>query len=110
MWNQAWNVADNDGFAEDNATENIADRSIRRLPHTLEIKFFYASLIWGNRCALHADAMLLDCVSAIDCHLIVSGVTMFDAKVVVLEIDIEVRQNQLIFDELLDNSGHLIAV
>jgi hypothetical protein len=42
--------------------------------------------------------------------LVVRGVTVLDAKVVVLELHVEVRHDQLVFDELPDDAGHLVAV
>ena len=35
---------------------------------------------------------------------------LLDAEVVVLELDVEVRQDQLVLDELPDDPGHLVAV
>ena len=110
MWNQTRNIADDDWLAEDNSAQDIADCSVRRLPHLLEAEFFYTRLIRSDCCALDTNAMLLDRFSRINCHLIISGITVFHAKVVVLEIDIEIRQNQFIFDELPHNAGHLIAI
>ena len=36
VWNQARNVRDDDRLAEDNSTEDVADGSIRGLPHFFE--------------------------------------------------------------------------
>src|SRR6056297_2843481 len=47
---------------------------------------------------------------SVDRDLIVGRVAVFDAEVVVLQIDIEVLQDQLVLDELPDDAGHLIAV
>ena len=42
--------------------------------------------------------------------LVVGGVAVLDAEVVVLQVDVEVRQDQLVLDELPDDPGHLVAV
>ena len=35
---------------------------------------------------------------------------MLHTEVVILKVDIEIRQDQLILDELPHNAGHLIAI
>ena len=54
--------------------------------------------------------MLLDRLGSIDGDLIIGLIALLDTEVVILKIDIEVRQDQLIFDELPDDSSHLIAI
>ncbi len=54
--------------------------------------------------------MALDRLGGLDRDLVVGGVAMFDAEVVVVEIDIEERQDQLVLDQLPDNPGHFVAV
>jgi len=54
--------------------------------------------------------MLLDSVCAIDSHLIISRIAMLNAEVVVLKVDIEIRKDQLLLDEIPDDAGHFIAV
>ena len=110
MWNKTWNVADDDWFAEDHATKDVADSSVGRLPHLLQAKLFNACFIRSNSCALNTNAMLLNCFSGIDSDLIIGCIAVFHAKVVVLKVDVEIRQDQLILDELPHNAGHLIAI
>ena len=49
-------------------------------------------------------------LAAVDRHLVVGGVAVLDAEVVVLEVHVEVRQDQLVLDELPDDARHLVAV
>ena len=53
---------------------------------------------------------LLDRVGGVDRDLVVGGVAALDAEVVVLQVDVEVRQDQLLLDERPDDAGHLVAV
>ena len=108
--NKAWNVAANNWLAEYNATQDVADGAVWRLPHFLQFEFFNACFVGGNGCALHANAMLQDGICGIDGDLVVGLVAVFHTKVVVLKFNIEVRQDQTIFDELPDDAGHLVAV
>src|SRR5690606_7034543 len=69
-----------------------------------------AGLVGGDGGALDAHAVLLDRVGGVDGDLVVGGVAGLDAQVVVLQVDVEVRQDQLVLDELPDDAGHLVAV
>ena len=107
---QARHVRDHDRLAEDDATEDVPDRPVRRAVHLLEAELLDPGLVGGDRRALDPDAVLLDRVRRIDRDLVVGRVAAFDAEVVVLEVDVEVRKDQLILDERPDDPGHLVAV
>ncbi|MCY1300304.1 hypothetical protein D9M70_498650 [compost metagenome] len=108
--NQARNVLADDRLAEDDAAEDVADRAVRRLPHLLQLEFLDAGFIRRDRGALDADAVLLDRVGGIDRHLVFGRIAVFDAEVVIFQIDVEVGMDQLVLDELPDDAGHLVAV
>lgn len=108
--NESRNVGDDDRCAEDRAAENVADRSVRGTPHLLETEFLDTCLVRRDRGAFDADAVLLDRVRCVDGDLVVGLVAVLDTEVVVLEVHIEIRMDQLVFDELPDNARHLIAV
>ncbi len=67
--------------------------------------------VWGDRGALHADAMLqeLHCAESIVTWSSVC-IAVLHTKVVVLKIDIEVRHDEAVLDELPDDAGHFIAI
>ncbi len=46
----------------------------------------------------------------IDRDLIARGIAVPDAEVVILEVDVEVRMNQFLFDAGPDYAGHFIPV
>ena len=46
----------------------------------------------------------------VDGDLVVGRVAVLDAEVVVLQVDVEVREDQLVLDELPDDPRHLVAV
>jgi hypothetical protein len=70
----------------------------------------FLSLNSSTRGALDAHAVLADGVAGVDRDLIPGGVTVLDAQVEVLQVDVEVRQDQLVLDERPDDAGHLVAV
>ena len=107
---EAGDVRDDDGLTEDDATEDVADGAIRGAPHLLEAELLDACLVWGNRRALDADAVLLDRVSRVDRDLVVRLVALLNAQVVVLEVHVEIRVDERVLDLLPDDAGHLVAV
>ena len=103
-------VVDDDRLAEDDAAEDVADRPVRGLPHLLEAELLDARLIGGDGRALDADSVLFDGVGGVDGHLVIGGVAILDRQVVVAQVEIEIGEDQAVFDELPDDAGHLIAV
>ena len=81
-----------------------------RAPHLLQAELLDPRLVRGDGGALDADAVPLDGVGRVDGDLVVGGVAVLDAEVVVLEVDVEVRVDQAVLDELPDDAGHLVAV
>ncbi len=108
--NKARHVLADDRLAENDAAEDVADGAVGRTPHLLEAEFFNAAFIGGDGGAFHANAVLLDCVGRIDCHLIIGRIAVFNREVVIFEIDIEIGVDQFVLDRLPDDAGHLIAV
>ena len=49
-----------DGFAEHDAAQDIADGAVRRLPHLLELEFFHPRFVGGDGGALNAHTILLN--------------------------------------------------
>ena len=47
---------------------------------------------------------------AINRDLVIGGIAALDTEVVVLKVDIEIRENQLLLDEIPDDPGHLVAI
>ncbi len=107
---QAGHVAADDGLAEDDAAEDVADGAVGALPHLLQIELFDARLVRRDGRALDADAVLLDGVGRVDGDLVARRVAVFDRKVVVFEVHIQIRMDQLVLDQLPDDAGHLVAV
>ena len=60
--------------------------------------------------ALHGHAVLLGGVGRVDGDLVVGCVARLDAEVEILQVDLEIRQDQLLADLLPDDAGHLVAV
>src|SRR5690606_33875699 len=107
---QARHVGDDDRLAEDDAAEDVADRAVGALPHLLEPELLHPRLVRRDGRALDPDAVLLDGVGRVDRDLVVGLVALLDAQVVVLEVDVQVRVDQPLLDELPDDARHLVAI
>ena len=101
--------ATNDQITID-AAEDVADRAIRAFPHFLEMKLFDARLVRRDGGAFDADACGLDRMRRVDRDLIVGRVAILDREVEVLEVDVQIGMDELVADEMPDDSRHLVAV
>ncbi len=107
---EAGHVAADDGFAEDHAAQDVADRPVGRAPHVLQLELLDARLVGRDGRAFDADAVALDGVRGIEGHLVVGGVAVLDGKIVVFQVDVEVGVDELVADGVPDDPGHLVAV
>ena len=110
MVHHARDILADDGLAEDGAIQDIADGAVGALPHLLEAKFGDPSFVGGDGGALNGDTVLPGCVGRIDGDLIVGLVPLLDGKIVILEINIQVRENEALADPLPNNARHLVSV
>ena len=107
---QPGHVLHDDGFAENHAAKNVADRAIGRAPHFLEAELLDACLIRRDGGTFDTNAVLFDGVGRVDGNLVVGVVACLDSKVVIFQIDVKIGVDQLVLDELPDNAGHLVAI
>lgn len=61
----------------------------------LQLELLNTGLIRGDRGTLDTDTVLLNSLGGIDGDLVIGLITVLNTQIVVLEIDIEIRQNQL---------------
>src|SRR6266511_1654312 len=107
---QPWHVGHDDRLAEDDPAQDVPDRAVGRAPHLLQAELRDTRLVGGDRRAFDADAVALDGVGRVDRDLVRGLVATLDRQVVVLQLDVEVRLDQLLPDLLPDDPGHLVAV
>jgi hypothetical protein len=95
---------------EDGAAQVVPNGAVGRQPHLLELELLDALLVRGDGGALDADAVFLDGLGGVQGDLVVGLVAVGQAQVVVLEVDVQVRVDELVLDVLPDDAGHLVAV
>ena len=107
---EARHVLADDRLAEDDAAQDVADRPVGRLPHLLQLELFDAGFVRRDGSALDGHAVLLGGLGGVDGDLVVGGVAVFDGQVVVVEFQVQIREDQLVLDQLPDDPGHFVPV
>ena len=107
---QPWNGVADDGFPEDGAAQDVTDGAIGTEPHFLEVEFDHTFFVGGDGGALDGHVVLQSGVGAVDGDLVVGLVAVLHAQVVVEALHVQVGEDQLVFDHLPDDTGHLVAV
>jgi hypothetical protein len=78
-----------------NFSQVVTDGAVGRQPHLLELELLDSLLIGCDGGTLDTNRVLLDCLGSIEGDLVVGLITVGQAKVVVLEVDVQVRVNKL---------------
>jgi len=82
-WHQTWDIFNDDRLAEDSAIKDVANGTIRGLPHLLEVEFFDSALIRGDGGTLNSDLVLEHGVGTVNSDLIIGSVTVLDREIIV---------------------------
>ena len=95
----------NDSLYQNRRTEygsvqNRADRSVRTLPHFLQMIFGHSGCIRRNRCTLYGNPVFLRCFRTIYRYLIVGFVPMFQTKIIILGFQINKGKKKLLLNHL----------
>ena len=89
-------VGDDDRLAEDDAAEDVADGAVGRAVHLVQAELLHARLVGGDRGALDADPVLLDRFGSLHGYPIAGGVAGLDREVVAVQVDVQIRHDQLV--------------
>jgi hypothetical protein len=73
----------------------VTDGTVGRQPHLLELELLDALLVGCDGRALDTDRVLLDGLGGIERDLVVRLIAVGQAEIVVLEVDVEVRVDEL---------------
>ena len=84
---------------------------LRWKEHTLlQVELLDSRLVRRDSSTLNSHTVFLDRLRAINCNLIVRLIPILEPQVVVLEVDVQVRVDELVLDILPDDAGHLITI
>lgn len=104
--NQAGNVLADDGFPKHRASKDVTDRAIGWTPHLLQLELLHALFIRSDGGALNAHVVSLHCLSCVNGHLVIGGITVFNSKVKTFTINGKKEKAQA-FNWLCAGSIHL---
>jgi hypothetical protein len=104
------NIFNGDGLSENGTVKAASDLSVRRGPGLFKFIFHNAVIIWGNSSAFYAHAVSGDGFSGVHGYFIVGLISVFFAQILILQVNIKVRQYKLFFDNGPDNAGHFVSV
>ena len=107
---ESGDVVDEDGFSEDGTVEVVSDGSVGWFPHFLELELLDSGFVGGDGSTLNADLAVLDSFSSIEGHLVVSFISVLDAEIEVLDVEVKEGMDELILDLLPEDSGHFVTV
>ncbi|OPZ14260.1 MAG: hypothetical protein BWZ06_01116 [Bacteroidetes bacterium ADurb.BinA261] len=106
----ARNIATNDWFAKNSSSHNITNSSIRRFPHLFEAKFLHPSFIGSDCSTFDPYIISFNGFGCFHGNLIVGGIAIFDTQIIIFDIEIEIWQDQLLFDKCPNDARHFIAI
>ena len=107
---QAGYIADHDRLPENGSVEDIPDRAIWTFPHLFQTEFLHPGFVRSDGGTLDTHPIFFNGIGCIYGHLIIGLITVFDTQVIIFDIHLDIRQDQLVFNEFPDNPGHFIAI
>ena len=99
-----------DRGTENSAVQNGADGAVGALVHTLEVILFDPGLVGGDGGALDGNAVFLCRFGSVKGNLVICLISVGEAQIIILGLEIDIRQQELILDQLPDDPCHLISV
>ena len=109
-WDESRDIFADDGFSEDGSVEDSPDSAVGGFPHFFQLELLNSLFVGSDGSALDSYFMFQDGVSGVDSDLVVGLVSVFDAQIVVLEVDVNVGQDEPVSDPLPDDPCHLVTV
>ena len=101
---------DGDRCAEHRSVQHRTDRSVRALPHLMQVVLGHTLGVRSDGGALHGNTVLLGGVGGIDCHLIAGLVTMNEAEVIVFCLQINKWNDKFILNHFPQDPCHFITI
>ncbi len=96
--------------AENRSVQHGAERCIRTLVKLLQMIFFLSCTIRCNGRTLDSNAVLLCRKSRVLRHLIIGFIAVLQPEIIILGLQLHERKDQVLLDQLPDNSCHFIAI
>ncbi len=88
----------NNGRPEHRAVQSRPDRAVGAFPHLFQVIFCHSGRIGRDRRTFYRHTVLLRSLGAVKRHLIVRLIAVLQSQVVILCLQIDIRQQQLVLD------------
>lgn len=85
-WNKSWYIIANNGFTKDSTIKDSSDGSVWRRPHFFKFKFFNTCFISCDCSTFNTNFVFKDSICRIKSNLIISLISIFHRKIIVMEI------------------------
>src|SRR5665647_1285059 len=108
--NKSGNIFYNNWLTKNRSVKDIPDRSIGRFVHLLQTKFCHTRFIRRNSSTFNTNVILLDGIGSIYSYLIISGIAMLNTQIIIFNVNIQKRENQLFSDHFPDDAGHFVPI
>mmetsp|Transcript_97975 Transcript_97975/g.299469 ORF Transcript_97975/g.299469 Transcript_97975/m.299469 type:complete len:309 (-) Transcript_97975:566-1492(-) len=105
-----WDVGDRDRRGEHRPVELGAQQRPAARPHLLQIELQHARLVRGDGGALDAHVVQPDRLGSVERDVVLRLIPVRDAQIVIIQLHVEERENQFLFDHLPYDSRHLVAI
>ena len=89
---------DNDGRPEHRAVQSRPDRAVGAFPHLFQVIFCHSGRIGRDRRTFYRHTVLLRSLGAVKRHLVIRLIAVLQSQVVILCLQIDIRQQQLVLD------------
>ena len=76
----------------------------------MEVEFLHPRFVGRDGCALDADAVFLNGLGRLHRDSVFGGVAALDSEVEIIDLNLEIRKDQLFLDEHPHDPGHFVAV
>lgn len=86
---QAGDILTYDGLPEHRAPEDVTDGPVGWAPHLLELELLHTFLVWRDGGALDAHIVTVDCLCCLNCHPVISCISVLHPKVIALQGEIK---------------------
>lgn len=115
---ELWDRTDHDGLSEHGSIQNSSDGAVWAFPHFLQVELYKwvsadgkhavvlgadsqcaftldSSFVWGNGGALDANTILLYRMGCIQGDPVICQVSVWQAKIEILDVNVQIWKNQL---------------
>ncbi len=109
-WHKQWNSFAYDRFTENCTAQNVSDCSVGTKPHFFQIELFDSFLIGCDGGTFNTNIVLFDGLCRIYGHLIIGLITIWQTQVVILDFQVQVRQDEHFFDFGPNDASHFVTI